>query len=401
MKYILPIICTGFPGLQKLILISLCISLIGAESAGIYSREISLIYFISLLTSIGYGASLLKKIPIITGLSKKKKYVGELIFSTISFSFIVYVAGLIVQYSLTITIYHFPFLSLIMLLSNNIYQIIRHYYLADRSYISLISLDIIYTFLIVLSLFFKELDLYYKIASITSFLFVFIYVLVKFGWPRWSSKTTFDIESYKFSLNTLVSGGIPTLIPVFFSLIVSNDKVAVIALFMSVISIFSLFPRAMINYLLPVISKTYGENESALFELMESSKKKLILIISVSYLIAILVPKIVGLALDFFDYDLLFIQEERSNTVLYISIVVYFMSTSLPILNGAYLFVSERQAYNIKSNLFYFLACLFGGVVMVLFVDLLPKYAFLFIAFVGLIRALYLNIVVKRFFNAS
>ncbi|TKE90502.1 hypothetical protein FCV53_15440 [Vibrio sp. F12] len=217
----------------------------------------------------------------------------------------------------------------------------------------------------------------------------------------WSFKTTFDIESYKFSLNTLVSGGIPTLIPVFFSLIVSSDKVAVIALFMSVISIFSLFPRAMINYLLPVVSKTYGENESSLFELMESSKKKLLLVISVSYLIAMLVPKVVGLALDFIDYDLLFIQEERSNTFLYISIVVYFMSTSLPILNGAYLFVSERQAYNIKSNLFYFLACLLGGAVMVLFVDLLPKYAFLFIAFVGLIRALYLNIVVKRFFNAS
>ena len=141
----LAIFVAGMPGLQKLVVFILLEQALSGKKLGEFSSDYSIIQLLALLTTVGWCAILLSRIPKLDFL-EKKVFLCQVLKSASIYS-IVFLAILVILKLAGITYHTFDLM--FFLLTWSFYQIVRHFALAEKDYIKISIVDTASTILLI------------------------------------------------------------------------------------------------------------------------------------------------------------------------------------------------------------------------------------------------------------
>ncbi len=334
---ILAVVASGFPGGQKILLASTMFYLFGAEYVGEYSVLIAMPTIISMFTAIGLGAKLMVVIP---GSDIKQRrfnsmMMAGLLYVIASISFLI-VISVIVKIDLSL-------LSLsAYLLYLTMYQLFRHYYMAEKRYYEVLFLDFFITAISIGSLFFLfNVEEYVLYSSVLSIFFI---VLLYFTYCRdysFNGEYFLEAQSLQFSLNTGLSGGVSAFFPIVINSLFGASTTGGVVMALTYFAPLQLLSRSYMNYVMPDLVKI--NNKLALsVDVLSSVRNSYFKIIGGVIVVSIFLPLI-------YFYC---IPQYESIGVIY-AVLIFSLSGSLGVVEGAFLFVVSRQIVNIYSNVLY------------------------------------------------
>lgn len=355
---LLVIINTGLPGFFKLLSLLSIGYFYNEEVLGFYVNDIAFAFTLSLLTGIGWGALLLKITPSLNSYRSLQYLLLLSMYSLLTF-FIV-LPFLYLAYKLE---YLLNFESTIFLLFTlSIYFVVRHYLLAKREYFKLffLELSVLFIFYILFFVFPKAENL----ISITAISFIMPTILLLFyGYLLFNKgyriSAPFNkreiVQGLQFSLNNFISGGVTTILPIFFMNMGGAVYAAFVGVLTNVINALLLLPRSMANYKIVSLSHSIKNNTEKL-ELLYFRDRMLKV-----NLFSMLVSLFVVLLLIVTNKS--YLNLEYVLVISSLLIVTQFVN-SQNVVEGNFLFLKEKQIYNIISNLFYFILFILNFFIM-------------------------------------
>ncbi|CAH7020048.1 membrane hypothetical protein [Vibrio chagasii] len=382
------ILSTGFPGLSKLIIIAIIFLKFGPNVSGMYSYYIAIPFTISLFTSLGYSSKVLKVIPVST---EKLRDFGSILISSIVYLLIGFFALGVTLYSLDVK---YKFFAFVFLTSQHFYQIYRSYFIAEKLYSKCIFFEcfilILYVFSILITK--SESDLFLVLAVSNSLIFVIFYVRAIVKSLGRKIVHWFEQDVFIFSMNNLVGGAVSSLLPVVLSSRYSFEQIGVISLVTSMCNIFLIFPRSMVNYKLPSLVRLKQSDILGYFTEVKNSRKLFFIVLFSSCILS----SIINAGLFSFGNVL---NDRFDSQYAFLSVVIAFniYISSLPLYDGAVLFVEDKQIVNVISNVIY-LALFFLFISIIYLLDLILKIEtfFLLMIIFAAMRYLYLYYEVKN-----
>lgn len=344
---VLALSAAAFPGLQKLIIITLMIKLYGSNSVGQYATLTALPIFLTLLTGVGFGGKLLKLIPGEKELKQKQSF-GDITLSSLIY---VIIAGLLLYVLNLFEVIQNPLVMSFYLLSISCIQLIRHYYLATLNYVHLLFFDIVQLFILVLPVFFiSDTESYVLISALALFCFCILWYVSVISTFKFEKSYFYDKETLQFSANNILSGGVLALMPLvldsFYGKSVAGEVVVIINFF----SLFLLLSRAFANYKIPVLVKLF-KLKTTDFNIGASSFQKHYTALTIACLFLSL---IVGSGAIYFKLTNI-LNISLINVFDLLSIVLFIFSGSFGVVQGVILFVLGQQKYNLYSNIGFFI----------------------------------------------
>lgn len=346
----LAIVATSLPGLQKLCAVTLAIAIWGSDVAGIYSQELAVMYFLCLLTSLGYGANILKVAPNLDEQDSLKLLSGSA-SAAVFFSLFVFILYLVVGLIYPPLDVHFKLPLLMLLVSSSIYQIIRHLYLANKEYLKLIYVDILFITVLCGPILLFSIEKYFYISSIMLFILMFFIVFRLSGKLTFNKKIFLSKTSFQYSINTVISGGVIVVLPKIVSLGWDNTIVVKVAFYISSLSLFMIFIRSFINFKIPELAKSVNKSRLYAKKSIDDTRKKAFLLIICTFTIAACLFELTKLANINYDFINALIQDRK----MYYTVLFFVLSASLAVVDGVALFLIDKQKHNIESNALYFI----------------------------------------------
>ncbi|WP_155956098.1 hypothetical protein [Pseudomonas sp. RL] len=341
------LICTAFPGLQKLLLVAAGILFWGLEGAGTFSEEFAIVYFFSLFAALGYGAKLLKELPRLTpkeGVLYYRTAIGNCVLMVVLLISIFYVLDLYFEWLHVEVTYHLFLFSV----ANAVYQLCRHAYLARREYSQLFIVDTLFFLLSVMPIVFLDLQDYLKWVSISLCAMVLLGASYSAKGISFSMRSAFDKEPLQFSVNNIAGGGVGALLPKVIAISWSKETAALFAFYYSILSVMNLLSRAFVNYKIPELSLLIHNGEFRKIFFINAKKFNLKIVI-VSFFVGIFLylPATFIVKVEYFSvYSIGF--------NFYCAIMALVVTGSLGLVDGAFLFLKGAQRHNIESNLMFF-----------------------------------------------
>lgn len=392
-KHLLLFFCMASLGIQKILLMIASIIFWGKEDAGLYAAEISVCYFVTLITSLGYSASILKYVPRME-ISEGKIY-GQKIWLSVLFvsmfvSLLVSVSNLVVP-----NILHYLGLNFyLFIVSMSLQQVYRHYFISLGMYGKAVFYDSVFLLSQLFPMAVFDINEYFIFTGGIVFIMLIGVVLNIFGGWKLSRETIFDKESFIFSINNLVSAGVAICIPKIVSMKESGDVVAIIALYSSILSIFLLFQRGIISKFVPQVTQLH-DNYKALVVRYEEIK----FLMKRVQLFCVLCPAAIYFALYFFLESESYISDLTIEPALYFSVLFFVVSGTFGMVNGSLLFVINKQVSNLMSNVVYFLLSFLVFFIYVKFSLLSLEVMLCIVSILSVSRSFYLKFVVDKFFE--
>lgn len=346
------LLCTASPGVQKVLLVAAGIYFWGGADAGVYSKEFAVVYFVSLLSSMGYGATLLKQLPRVNEAAQHKLHRYAL-GSTAVAAIIFYTLGCFLLSAWKTLEVDFSIPVLLFVVSNSMQQVTRNYFMAKRSYQPLLWFDTLFLMVQIIPAAFLPLDMYFKLISVVSFVSTFVFCFCVSGGISLSIKNICDFESFQFAVNNLVSGGAPVVLPKVISLKYSGEVVAITALYLGGLSFLTIFSRGYMNFKLPELSMA-ADKSQVFKEKLRAIRSEVQKIIFISILMGVAAYFI----LDFLFQKVGLLKSYEVSFLIYISILLFVSSGAFGLADSAALFLLGKQRHNIESNLIYFISFL-------------------------------------------
>ena len=388
-KFLL-VLCTAFPGLQKLILLITIAAVYNSDIVGLYSVDIGVATFFSFITSVGYAAILLKKIPSsdhdlkIATLSSN--IINCLILSTslIPFIFVMSKIG---------WVHDFLGVS-VALISIGLNQIFRHFYLAERNYLHLLILDLLAFILQIVAITLSTKNSFLILSSLTTISVLFIcskFLRLKILFLK---ETVFENDAIQFALNNIVSAGIAALIPMILLKYYTASFTGVVSTYISGLSFFMILIRSFSNYLIPALIIKIKENGMLCDSMVNQYRIRFYQIFFLAFIFALLSYFLIDNVLPALNMS----GEYIIDLSLYISIVLFIFSASASVFSGNILFVLSKQKYNLYSNILYTL--IFVSINFIFLwtgVSIDPALLITTFALISFIRFPYLSFYVSKF----
>lgn len=136
-KKILALICTGMPGAQRLFLFFLIEKVVNQKTFGLFSMDYSLVQMFSFFTAVSWCGVVVGRTPKLNEESKKI-FLAKLLNS----SFVCYLFFSLILVALHLLGFiNFIAESLLFMLTWMLYQIFRHYHVAEKNYIQTLAGD--------------------------------------------------------------------------------------------------------------------------------------------------------------------------------------------------------------------------------------------------------------------
>lgn len=391
---LLAIVATSLPGLQKLCAVAIAIAAWGSNIAGIYSQELAVMYFLCLLTSLGYGANILKIAPNLDEEDSRQLMRGST-SAAILFSLFIFILYLMVGAIYPPLDIHFKLPLLMLLVSSSIYQIIRHLYLANKEYLKLIYVDMLFIAVLCAPIFFFNIEQYFYFSS---FMLVFLMTFITF---RLSGKLTFDKKvflsktSLQYSINTVISGGVIVVLPKIVSLGWNNTIVVKVAFYISSLSLFMIFIRSFINFKIPDLAKSVNKGRLHAKKAIDDTRKRAFLLILGTFAIAACFFEMTKLVKIDFDFVNVLIQDRK----MYYTVLFFVLSASLAVVDGVALFLIDKQKHNIESNTLYFMFFIILSAFSITQQEFNIYIYFLLLSGASVFRFVYLRIFTNKYYH--
>lgn len=347
---LLAIIATGFPGFQKLLTISIWILIWGEELAGAYSKEVAVAYFLSLITSLGFGANIMKVAPRLRR-RESADLLAESAGSTLIMCTIVY-AFYIVTYNVAPSLkVDYPFAVFIFLLGISFYQLLRNLYLSQKKYVKLVCADVICAFCLCGPIFFfMDVQRYLVFSSVLYLGLVISAVGFEARKLTIKISSIFEITCLQYTLNTTISGGAVVLMPKVVSMVWGNQAAANVALYISLLSVLMLPIRAYINFKIPDLSNVLHLYKDKAKQEVDSVRRNAILLALVSACVA----SVSMLPVSYLSDQFSFFKQINVDLSIYLAVLFFVMSSALSAADSAALFIIEKQKHSLISNAAYF-----------------------------------------------
>ncbi|MGK0247677.1 MAG: hypothetical protein ACI910_000402 [Oleispira sp.] len=334
---ILAIVASGFPGGQKIIIATAIFYLFDAEYLGEFSVLIAIPSIVVMFTAIGLGAKLMVVIP---GSDIKQRRLNSIMMVGLAYVAVSILIFIGISLLVNIKTSLLSFSSYLLFLT--MYQIFRHFLMAERRYYRVLFLDSVITIINVGSLFLAlDVENYVVYSSTFSMLFIMILYFTFCKDYSFNREYLLESQSLQFSLNTALSGGVSASFPLVIDLLFGTSTTGRVVLALSYFSLLQLLSRSYINYVMPDLVKLHNKTAMSL-SVLSAIRKDYFKIMGGVAFVSIFVP-----ILYFYSMP-----QEESLAVIY-AVLVFSLSGSLAVVEGVFLFIVSRQIFNIYSNLLY------------------------------------------------
>jgi hypothetical protein len=261
------------PGAYKLIIFFSLEHIYGLSLLGNIASWQSIAQVFGFFTAIGWCSLILVRIPKANSRQEKisnyNKLLGMGILTLIALSIPIYTIG--AYFSNT----HQALQILAWLLAWTLYQMPRHYFIAQRSYRAAFTIDAtILTASLICLITISEQYISTALASCMLITGLLTSLAIQSGRTNTVFSMSYERKGLEYGLINLLSGGITlSLIPLAHYLS-SSEFAGSISLFLAIISIALLIPRAISTYQLPELSKTI--NNATTLKLHSKSMQRVI-----------------------------------------------------------------------------------------------------------------------------
>lgn len=348
-KPLLPVVTAGFPGGQKVVFFLLVEYAYGLETLGLLGSIYSFAQIVGFFTAVGWCTLLMVRIPNVKNLEEEK----QLFYTQLKNGLIVLcLIGVVLSpFILIYYDYIYYILALLFALSWTLYQYLRHLLLAKLDYSRLVYIDTLVFIVMCMSVWIADslpslLILYSSLLIVVCVIQVGIIIGVGS-----SELSLFPIErkGLEFGFSNFLSGGIFLSIVPIATMLEGARFGGVVALFLSVVSLALLLPRAISLRYLPTLSKEYMSNSSWKLTLNKANKY-----IKLASMLAVAFNSLFFIGLYFFEYI-----EFYSRDLSLAYFVMHFYLSSVLLGYSNLLMVHEESWYITKigmaSLLIYFL----------------------------------------------
>jgi len=342
------IICLGMPGLSRLIVVLLIERIYGLEILGYFAIETGAAYTALFICGIGWAALLMKELPLLNVIR---------IYQLLNFSFLISLVCCLVAALFLFVCEKFQVISFWMetsffLCSISLYQIIRHYHLAQKKYFELISIDGCILLASMAMLFFVQLSisqiLWY--ISLINIIVCIPLILKSFYLLRvrrhslYIYKEGFLKTGSLFGVTNVARGAVVSFMPNVVFYLAGSVYAGFISLILSLVSVLLLLPRSLATYRLPdliVASKRFTEEN--IKKLIKQYKKELFVLL---FVILILTTIFLRLALSYWiDTD-----DVKTPLILSSLLMLFFLVNQFPIIDSNFLFAQNAQKYLLLAS---------------------------------------------------
>lgn len=282
---IIILIATSLPGVQKMLILSFVGLFYGTMTLGTFVNDTFIVYMAVIFTSLNWSGVLL------VDLNRYPQNLHTKLFGKIISYSIFYVLlatpffFLLWHYNLIVDLYG----SLFFLLSFSLYQVWRHYCLAQHKYREIVIQDILIVFLSLLLVWintFLSLSVVGLLAlPFLSPIFHFIHInrgIVIFSTSFYRNKLNLNMHkrALQRAISNFSTGSLPLLIaPLSYNLL-SNEYTAVIGFFSNIATSMILLPRAISFHKLPYLSKQYNNKQVFTLEFRKYEKSILLVLVA-------------------------------------------------------------------------------------------------------------------------
>lgn len=356
----LAVFVTGMPGLQKIIVFVMLEQLLTEKMLGEFSSDYSIVQMLSIFTAVGWSALILSRIPKLEAFYKKTFLYEVLKNAAICSTFFIAILVLLKIAGLIYQSYDLIF----FLLSWSLYQIVRHFSLAEKEYVKISLADCLSTIMLTILLVydfrpFIALSLTYSLSA-----FLLMRDNLQISKERFTLKEyrkSFDFSTSNF-LSSFGSMGLPVLVAH-----TSGEELAgLIGFVLSIIIAMQLITRALGFYFIPEMAAV-----NSIKSKMEIYKKyrRINYVTTLLLFIVLLVIYIIITKLE-----LIKLFETKQSFIIYTLLLLSSACLSITVPLQNYIIAVEQSDKLLKSSLIYFSLIVIGYGSYYLLSDILSIY---------------------------
>lgn len=344
----LVLICTGMPGMQRLIMFAFLERLLSINSLGSFASDYSILQAISFFSAVGWCGIVLARVPKLDELESKEYLSNVLLTAVTYFLFFIIFLYFLHKFGLLQEYYG----GVLFLFSWMLYQILRHNHISYRSYDKIIISDVlsVVVFVVLVMNGFEAL-----LSTAISYLFsicVLVFRRVGFNLNNSLVCVPDQVKAIQISLSNFLSTSIILMLP-FLVEIEGKEYSALIGYVLSVAAIAQLLPRGISLYYTPKLAIS-GVQAMSVF--------KFYFALNV-FVVFLIFSFLCGAYLFLDEYAAIAVMnvEGSKNIAFYILIAISVGSLTVPA--STYMLALERSDYLFKSSIVGFVFSLIGVLV--------------------------------------
>jgi len=267
------IISTGLPGAYRVLVFLAIQTLFSVGYLGNIASWFTTAQILGFFTAIGWSSLILTRIPRLKEKREKNIELNKLIISAAITTLLIIISLSII---LILAKKTDQILGIsILLIGWTIYQIPRHYLIAEKKYRKAIAFDLalLVSTIALISIAQNERDISFAISGSLLFIGLTLYLTLQAGSFGKITNLNLDLRGIEFGLSNFLTGGVSLSIIPIANVLEGKELTGSISLFLSISSISLLIPRALSLNNLPGLTIELNKKERGLRELKDLKLK--------------------------------------------------------------------------------------------------------------------------------
>lgn len=342
------LLVTAMPGLQRIIMTLVVESFYGLKPLGFFTSDVSIASLLLFFTAIGWANLVIVRIPFKDELQRLQimnhllRYVIPLLVFSVVVIYLLWVSGII----------YYPLGLSLLVIGWSGYQLIRHYFLAQRKYREILAIDV-FCMTLVIALFLQPYLSQFPPIRIMAIPFLIV-TLAGFGYMKWKLARAEQAHSLKesgtmragleFGLTNFMGEAMVLLMGPTAAHALGAEYAGLIGLITSLLAVIILFPRALSFHYLPELVRLNKTSIHDLSALLRKFRRTLLATILLMSVLAVVVWEVAG---HLFYREAFNIESANWIFTLYILSMIA-AQAALPDAN--YLMINERSTFMVKVN---------------------------------------------------